>query len=306
MKYLSPNSLRTWIEDPEKYYCTYMAVNRMPRTPQTGPMAIGSAFDAFVKSHLHQGLYGHYGADIDHPCGERGPAYLPDLIFRDQVAPEHHSWAWEAGREVFDGYVKSGALTELLREMEGSNDVSFELTLTDAVSCSIGSVTFLGKPDVFFRTASGRVVVLDWKVNGYFSKASPKPGAVRPVHKDSILKVIDGITVNIGHPLEIVDVTWANQCTIYAWLLGAPIGSDFIIGIEQLCGEKGTRIVSHRSLVSRNYQVELFAQAEEAWRQIQIIEDDMANGTSNSTVIPKARRELLDLMDYSDDPLFRA
>jgi len=61
--YLSPSALGVFEKDREQYYLKYLADNRPPRMPQTEPMAVGSAFDAFVKSYLHHSLFGNHGKD---------------------------------------------------------------------------------------------------------------------------------------------------------------------------------------------------------------------------------------------------
>ena len=55
-KYLSPTSLSVWKRDKEQYYLQYLAEKRPPHEPQTQPMSVGSAFDAYIKSHLYNKL----------------------------------------------------------------------------------------------------------------------------------------------------------------------------------------------------------------------------------------------------------
>ncbi|KKK99128.1 hypothetical protein LCGC14_2635890, partial [marine sediment metagenome] len=84
-EYLSPTSISLWQKDEELFYQRYLSENRLPREPQTQPMSIGSAFDAFCKSYLHEALFGK-GAD---PCYSRG------YLFEEQVQEHNRDWAWE-------------------------------------------------------------------------------------------------------------------------------------------------------------------------------------------------------------------
>ena len=57
MRYLSPTSLSTWKKcvdagDMTEFFIRYLADKRPPRPPQTIPMAVGSAFDAYVKCYI--------------------------------------------------------------------------------------------------------------------------------------------------------------------------------------------------------------------------------------------------------------
>lgn len=146
-------------------------------------------------------------------------------------------------------------------------------------------VPFLGKPDCHFHNAKGASIILDFKVNGYCSKwpQSPKPGYLRMrsegkfnhgQHKKCHPMMFKGMLINIANKLNDVDESWAAQLSIYAWLLGEPIGSEFIVGIDQLsCNAvKYTppqiRIAEHRALIDKQFQINLFEQAAHCWEVI--------------------------------------
>ena len=276
-KYMSPTSLRIFESNPEEYYINYLADNRPPRMPQTQPMSVGSAFDAYVKSYLHERLF---GVDND-------PAFALDTLFEAQVEEHNRDWAYSAGAYAFDCYCQSGALANLMIELSlASMPPRFEFTVESNISHSsfADDVPILGKPDLYFVTAAGSHVILDWKVNGFCAKRkiSPKKGYVRltpdgKIHKSAHPMVIDGISVNIAYPLEEVDAGWAAQCCTYGWVLGEDIGSKFIIGIDQLaCGpnpkglanEPTIRVASHRGRVSADFQVSLARRYATAWAAI--------------------------------------
>jgi hypothetical protein len=258
-------------------------------------MAVGSAFDAFVKAWLSEKLF-----------DEIREGFQLEQIFEDQVAEHNRDWAWEHGKYVFEAYHDCGALTYLLTELDQADgEPKFEFTVRGEVTPDEHTqpVTFLGKPDVYFRTKSGRLVVLDWKVNGYCSRAgiSPKPGYIKLIdcykqgegrrsynhnrpHKDCHIELDEGLQVNIDSTFEDVNWQWADQLAIYCWLLGEPVGAQTIIGIDQIVakprsdgGKPLLRVAHHRSYVGADYQHGLFKRALHAWKAIHSghIFDDM-------------------------------
>jgi hypothetical protein len=102
---------------------------------------------------------------------------------------------------------------------------------------------------------------------------SPKKGYIhrfdtKMMHKNCIPVEYKGYLVNSAAPMNTVDTSWANQLSIYAWLLGESIGSNFIVGIEQLCGPD-CLCVSHRSLIEPEYQEALVRKITYMWDIIQ-------------------------------------
>lgn len=284
--YLSPTSLKLFEADKDAFYLRYLADNRPPRDPQTQPMAAGSAFDAFCKSFLYYRLFGHYGPDNQ---------YERDAIFESQVEAHNRDWARRAGENLFALYKKSGALADLMGELNTSaSDPRFEFAVQDTIHGNSGAVPLLGKPDIFFINDQGCRVLLDWKVNGYCGKSmtSPQPGYVncrdgwlpserkpsprnRLPHKDCSPVSFRGIRINDRISMEYVNGDWAAQTTTYAWLLGEDIGSDgLVVGIEQLCGvptdkdDPLVRCASHRCRVSNDYQINLHSRYVHAWTLI--------------------------------------
>ena len=286
-KYLSPTSLSKFYGDRTAFYLDYLAENRVPRMPQTKPMSIGSAFDAYVKAYLHSKLYGK-GYD---------PAFEFDALFESQVEAHNRDWAREHGKYVFTSYILSGALADLMLELGRAFDAPrFEFTVEHRVghSAVAGGVPILGKPDVFFRTEDGTPVIVDWKVNGYCSRSatSPKPGYIMirdgwgadvakesrgcgQAHKDCVLGSHEGLSYNTAGCLSMVDRTWAAQCTMYGWSLGAAHGEDILAGIDQLVSKPRAselplvRVARHRTLVSKAWQDELLERIVWAWKCIE-------------------------------------
>lgn len=275
--YLSPSSISKFYDGengPENYYLYYLADTALEREKQTQPMSIGSAFDAYVKSYLHQELFGK-GND---------PRFDFEAIFEAQVESHNRDWARIRGKRTFEDYKRSGALLDLYLDLSQAQDSPrFEFEIQGKIEHEIGGVVFLGKPDCYYHNKAGHAVVLDFKVNGYCGNGntSPKPGYVRLrhcdgtvpksiAHKEAVLKVVNGVTINTAKTLDSVDEGWAAQLSVYAWLLGEPVGGEFIVCIHQLAckytgGFPEIRIAEHCSLVSPEFQKEYFRKAAEMW-----------------------------------------
>lgn len=237
-------------------------------------MAVGSAFDAYVKSFLHEKLIG------------KDSKFEFKTLFEAQVDPHNRDEALIAGKTVYDHYHRHGALVDILRDLEGTvGKPRFETSIdgyVDCVSVKVGAVPLLGKPDIYFLTPTGARIIFDWKVTGYYSNTnySPKPGYIRCLpkrepHKNAFVMTHDGFSINVATPLDKVNPDWAAQLSIYAWLLGQSVGSKFIVAIDEVvCNknwmdERDIRIAQHRALVSTEFQYELFGKAHAAWYGIQ-------------------------------------
>lgn len=280
-EFLSPSALKTFEANKDEYYLKYLADAKPPKLGQTAPMAVGSSFDAYTKSYLHHCLYGNYG---------EGDAYKFETIFEKQVEPHGRALALVDGKVVFDAYKRSGALADLMLELQTSiNKPRFEFEIKGFVQTKIGTVPMLGRPDIFFINGEGARVIPDWKVNGFYSGSdtSPKKGYVKirdawdskvdkpsrgnhMPYKDSYPTKYKGILCNTVMNFEEVDTDWADQITIYGWLLGEEVGStNLIAGIEQIVGRPPKlRIASHRAVTSAVYQYNLLDRVERAWRCI--------------------------------------
>lgn len=275
-EYLSPTSVSLFYSNLEEFYLKYLAENRPPRMPQTQPMSVGSAFDAFVKSYIYEKFY-----------GVKDPAFALDTLFEAQVEPQNRDFAREAGLYCFNCYKDYGVLADLMLELNSAvSEPMMEFTAVGRLQHRTAEVPLTGKPDLKFETKDGAHVIYDWKVNGYCGKGTKSPekgyimvrgreGEYRGLnapHKEAMIMRDRGVMINVAHNLEIVSDTWANQLAIYGWLIGEEIGGDFIVGIDQLVfGNPGRkcRIATHRTKVGRGYQLELFDKIAWCWKVIQ-------------------------------------
>lgn len=271
LEYISPSSLTIYKQDKTRYYLLYLADNKFPREPQTEPMAVGSSFDAYTKSYLHEKV-----------IGTADPKFKFETIFEQQVQPDRRDKALIAGKHVFEEYKKSGALIDLMVELNSAvTTPRFEFDLmgqVDSQTRTLGPVPFLGKPDLFYTNKYGARVIFDWKVNGYYSVASPAQGYIRirpgtGGHKNSMPMMFKGVTINIAQTMCMVKPDWAQQLAIYMWLCGEDVGTeDCVAAIDQVaCNSKKStppdiRFAEHRSKISKEFQMSVFDSAQEMWK----------------------------------------
>jgi hypothetical protein len=314
--YLSPTSIGVWRRDRREFYLIYLADNRPPRIPQTQAMAIGAAFDAYVKSHLHERIFGK-GAN---------PVFEFTTLFEAQVEKHNRDWAMRHGAHVFNSYRDCGALSDLMLDLnDAEGEPQFEMQITGRIvhSSCIGGIILLGKPDIHFINKSGAFVVYDWKVNGYMSASttSPKKGYVKiydaftlthsnqhgKSHKDCQMMLVDGIYINIAHYMEDVDQGWTDQTTIYSWILGAEVGSKFTVAIDQIvCKGSGNefpylRVAMHRNRVSEPYQLKLHDEIADIWTRVKAGKSRIFDEMTPEESVKKC--DVLDLVfkSYQDD-----
>ncbi|MCA9070038.1 MAG: hypothetical protein KDA84_13995, partial [Planctomycetaceae bacterium] len=245
--------------------------------PQTQPMSVGSAFDAKVKSELATALFGCPQPELEYPS-----------LFEAQVEEHNRDWAKGAGEHAFRAYKFSGMYEELLGMLENSRETpEFE----SEVSKTILGVPLKGFPDLRFIHECGVRVILDWKVKGFCSKtaASPTKGyrlcmdgqsgkpsrSHEKAHKHYLGVDHNGLEVNKVY-MEDCSTTYADQLSLYGWLLGEKVGDeDVCLMIEELVwknvgGEYPVgRVANHRARVRKEHQVALLARFKNCWKAVQ-------------------------------------
>jgi len=313
IEYLSPSRINLFYRDIKEFYMKYLSDNRPPEFPQTPAMAVGSSFDAYVKSYLHEKLFGK-GAD---------PKYELITLFEAQVQPHCRDEAWKAGKYCMECYKETGALSDLMLELSGAlGTPQFEIELKgvveghrEGITKDVQGVILLGKPDVFFVNKYACPIVLDFKVNGYYSnyKVTPMKGYLKlrntntlqtVQHKDCLGMIHKGMLINVAHHLEDLNKEWAIQLAVYAWLSGVSVGEDFIVAIDQLACD-GTikpwpdiRIAEHRMKIKQNHQYLMFSQIQHVWEVVN--SDHIFRNMSKEE--SQAQCEVLDQvsLDYSN------
>ncbi len=308
--YLSNSSLQKFEQSREEFYLKYIMDDRPARIPQTRPMSVGSAFDAFVKSYLYKEVYGRTDPKFDFAT-----------LFESQVEEHNRDWARMAGAHVFAAYKKSGSCADLLLEMDRSTtEPVFELRLDTTVE----GIPLVGFPDLRYTTSSSMWVIRDWKVNGYCGKnaTSPKKGytiirdgdpdfpsrGANKAHKAAVIEDFDGIGINTAMTFHQINVTWADQLTMYAWMLGVPIGERFIAGIEQCVakptGEPGVypdlRFARFQSYVEPDAQHTLWTRLKHMWASVSA--GFIFNGICDRAESDRRCAQLDELYKKTDNP----
>jgi hypothetical protein len=247
---LSPSALTLFRRDPKEYFYKYLATIRPPKFPQTKPMSVGSAFDARVKSYLAN-VFGN-------------TEWSFERLFESQVEVQNRDYAREAGENVFKVYRDSGALAELVLSLKGAINVRFEERTTRLIN----GVNITGVPDLLFET-NDCLVILDWKVNGYERKTSPRKGYVlclpdRVKHKDVVQISHYGVPI-VSEWFNTLYPDWAMQLCTYIWLMGYDIGSRCVCMVHQITPP---RVSIHAGLCAPQYQEDLFAEYLNLWNGI--------------------------------------
>ena len=239
----------------------YLAECKPPRRPQTAPMSVGSAFDAKVKSFLFERLFG------------KTPEWSFTRLFEDQVQPHVRDAALKTVPVTWDLYKSSGALAELLLQLDKSILAPhFETRITKTIYFSDGEVTIMGVPDLMFQTGDC-LVILDWKVNGFYSSASPRKGYVlclpdRVSHNDVVLVDHYGVKMISAWFNDLYE-DWARQLSTYTWLMGWPVGNRSLLMIHQLAFGRKPRVAIHAGLCEPNFQEKLYDEYLALWRGLE-------------------------------------
>lgn len=280
-EYLSPSALGCFEQDPVEYYRRYVSPVKPPKLLQTQPMSAGSSFDAYVKSFLFEKVYGKTHADSE--------KYSIESLLASQVEQHNRDWARRAGAYVFQCYKDSGALADLMLEIHAAVDEPrFEFEIRGIIGVEVGTkmgVPLLGKPDLRYVHKLGAHIIHDWKVNGFCGRynTSPMPGYIevrdetgykKGVHPDAFIQRFKGVFINTGAYLETYNADWATQLATYGWLLGEPVGREFVVSVDQVCGN-GTKLTTagwpalrfahHRIRVSEKYQYAAMQKYQNLW-----------------------------------------
>lgn len=258
-KYLSYSAFWLWETDRREFYLIYLAETKVPRRPVQSATLVGTGFHQKVEPYLERDL---------------GLASVCPLLENADV--DH----------VFESYLWSGAYMDLLCVLQDSCDIWFE----SSREATIAGVPLFGKPDCSFVLPSGRPVILDWKLRGYDSTASPTKGYVLcrdgwwgkqsrshgKCHKLCVRLQMPGFPAVNCDLLETTSPKWADQISIYAWLLGLEPGDEtFIAWVDEIVAKKvpddqpKLRVATHRAHVGREYQLALLDRLQECWQRIQ-------------------------------------
>lgn len=312
-KSISPSALARFEKDREDYFFTYLCEDRPEREPQSPPASVGSAFDAYVKAELIKDVLGK-------PCEFEN-------LFETQVEPQNRDFAREAGAHVMESYVSCGAYIDLVEMMkEAQEEPQFEFDANTVVD----GIPIAGKPDCRFVHKLGAHVVLDWKVNGYCGKSGTSPakgyalcvdgkGWPKPSRSHnkshSLYKPREFMGLEINEfNMEQVSIDWADQLSLYGWMMGEEVGSDkLVVCIDQVVakpnGEKPLlRVAAHRCQVSPAHQQGLLQRLRVMWEATQTghVFTDLSEEDSREKCEELGKRAVSMLSDGTDEGDFFA
>lgn len=268
LEYLSPSSIGRILECPYSEYLLRCAGYQLPQMPQTEQMAIGSAFDAFVKAEISRLL----GKEVK----------LAQLLESSVSKDNKHIIRY--AHDLFNIYNYYGCVKQLMDE--GIEDIELDIKKTvggekvSGTDFNLGGVPLFGKPDAML--SNNRPI--DWKVNGWNSKTgqSPKPAYQRALEikiktndQGEIISHTNagdkGRHNNYPLPMEYIDDKWALQLLVYYWLGSKiEITEDTLcpkeVGIEQIAIRPNTIcLVRYRTTISKDFAKKIYDTVKKIW-----------------------------------------
>jgi hypothetical protein len=267
--YLSPSAVNCFLYDRADYYNKYVLGLR---TPTTKPMMVGTSFDFYIKNEIAK------IAGVPSPFQNEkstAPKQLLDVGCKTDVlqASTNNPLPVE-GQIVFDDYVRLGGLSDLLLDI-----VTVPVMQSELITTCFG-VPMKGYPDLYvmptveapdvpkslgLSVGKPLLFVHDWKVSGFCSQASPKPGYTSLLD-GNMCKSIRGIA-----PLKRMDSAWEIQLVMYKWMIeqlhsGECSMLPFIGSIDQLVYRKtGVRVAKYRYVIGTAEQEEIAKCCRNIW-----------------------------------------
>jgi hypothetical protein len=269
LDYLSPSSLKDFESDPDRFYLERIAPVRQERYPQTEAMAVGSAFDAYIKARLAQlfknKLTNEFGEPLESDMFDYDDCGVPVMLFKS-VEEQNWNFAVNAGKVVFEAYKQSYACKDLGARLHKARSLHMESTCQKVIEIDGIGVPILGKPDLAYIDEQGRRIILDWKVNGFCGTSTTRPVAGHIAHKKAVLMDCLGFIHNVDMPKGFK--AYKEQLTTYDWLLGGDPREKLYGAIDQLvCNEtyatKSILTYQHRYIIDDG--MGLYRRYQSAW-----------------------------------------
>lgn len=256
LKRLSPTALNWFEKDIDKFILYYVLGAK--REPQNRAMAMGSAFDARVKGEMEHDLLG-----------------IPnrwEKLFEDQVDAPLRAFCLGRSLEVLEAYKRTGAYAAALRDLSGFQGTPrFEFDSAGILEINGLKIPIYGKPDGFVELLEC-LLVLDWKLNGFMSQASPAKGYISlrsedghnaGSHKDVMGVQRYGLKVCLGDHLR---EDWKTQLCMYQWMIHPEPHKPWVASIEQLAYRNGSlRVATHRTIINQDFADALAQRVYKAW-----------------------------------------
>ena len=259
LKRISPTALGYFEKDPMRFVLYY--VMGRERDKQTHAMAIGSGFDARIKGQIEADLLGKENRWAE--------------LFQAQVEPQHRDFVSKHSATILRKYMDCGAYKAFMKVAKNFvGEPRFEFDAEAKLDINGLLCPIYGKPDCFFELPEC-FVVLDWKVNGFMTSASPAAGYVslwdekghnHGQHKSVTPMRQYGIMVGSGGDMR---EDWRTQLRIYEMMIDSTDRLPWISGIEQLAFSDGVmRVASHRCVMPKAFCAELLQRIYRCWYHV--------------------------------------
>lgn len=305
IKFLSVSSLNMFLNQPNKFYCTRLADEKLPRDPQSLAAAAGTMFDINVKRHLIEtGRLSNYTDKLVAESVIRDrfvnyPWYQPEKekfalneLFWESLEPQNRiEEIFNVGGRLFDAYKNSKLFKETsFHDIENRNIFELRVKLC-GVEHVVPIYTIL---DCVLNGVDGTIYPMDLKVSGYSSGASPKPKYVNSydesgnslgAHKDSVE----------GADFELIDEAWATQGCAYGWSIGRKLFEPFpfdihavYMGTPKQDGSRSIKVCEYKGIITSEFQKITALKFITAWNTI--------NGCTEGAAVPWCDEPLLSEM----------
>ncbi len=247
--YYSPSSCSKFYQDRAEYYLMYLAKTRAPRMKSTPAMNLGNVYDSLV-THAIAVMF--YGLSDVRTQTEFSMETLMEACHEDHLDMDEQL---AIAQDIFNQYKATGGFAALCAELRQADPGSIKMQQKSYYNSPKG-YTLFGYMDISF-TIGDVLVVRDFKLNGYFSKAGitliknyidafPKDvKRVKYPHKDVFLsKHVCGLQFAFGCASKAIP-QYARQLATYGWALNgnkAPV-ENLLLGIEQVSCKRGSNRV---------------------------------------------------------------
>jgi len=238
IKYLSPSSLATFYSSPDRYYAEKILGE--PRMPQTEAMAVGSAFDCFIKCHIAE-REGFSGWNLDKMLDTSIDTGLLDRSIG-------------RGKRALLAYLDSRAWYTI-------KDKLADCIMEKGYNKTVGGVPLYGYPDLVYYD-NGRPVVLDWKVNGYMSTRKTYAKTTHMGHGKTCVVDRDGWLYN---KIPAARLYWGDQLMTYGWFL-CGYGKEVGLQVHQLVCNDTIIVANHKVISDLTSQSDLLLRYQNAWK----------------------------------------
>ena len=243
-------------------------------------MAVGSAFDAYVKAALNYVLYGTAVS----------PKFEFGEIFESQVEPQNRDFALKAGKHVFRAYKLTGLSTNCFlcsdnpssrRDSSSRSMGHCRCSLHRKAGLPLRARLWAGSDPLHPGLESSGLLleVCCQPVEGLYALPGrlPEREAEQESHNTEHTNFLEynhrGLTVNAGY-MEHCNDEYADQLCLYGWLLGEKPSDENVVGmIEEIVSKPANptpllRVANHRARVKADYQQKLLERVGRCWQAI--------------------------------------